>query len=685
MILNALGGPVKIEKFIPYTVVNAETGVVEYPEKSYFYEGIRIDPIPQSLLDEAYQRGYDAGIAEGKPYLYELEYIQSTGTQWIDTGFKPNQNTRVVMDCDVISAPTYPTPFGVRNALNSGQFICLLYSSNTTWFYYGATIYKKTGNILGRHEIDANKNMFYIDGNLIASATVESFSCDYSLYLCAFNASGAPRDSDMTTMKIYSCQIYDNGTLVRDLIPVMDYGGTACLYDKVGKQLYYNKGTGSFAYSVKPDETMYSRKLDYIEFSGTQWIDTGFIPNQNSRVVMDCKANSLTSGGVFPFGVRTSTASQAFSVAVTTTQVFANFYTTYQFANYANPYERMTIDMNKNVITFSGSQNVSISLTNGTFTADGTLILGNMRQAGSVLTSEYGWNGPVHSCQIYDNGTLVRDYISVLDYSGEACLYDKVGKRLYYNQGTGKFYYSMNTADGVLKITSWGDGTDDEIVAMIEASEKGLIRLSDYWSVGDERKVTLSAMSASGVGESHASQEITFVLMNKGGKTLANGKECNFIVGQKDALITAGYMNSSASNTGGWNSMPRRTWCNSIYYNAIPSTLRSIFKQYQNATYNASNAVVTSTDYFALPAEKEVFGATTGSHPTYERDLTQFEYYTNSSNRVKRYGTSGSASAWWSRSPYQSGTSRNCYTNTDGTASSGYVHSALGIAPFGCI
>ena len=46
--------------------------------------------------------------------------------------------------------------------------------------------------------------------------------------------------------KIYYCQIYDNGTLVRDFWPCYDPDGVACLYDKVEKKYYYNAGTGAF-------------------------------------------------------------------------------------------------------------------------------------------------------------------------------------------------------------------------------------------------------------------------------------------------------------------------------------------------------------------------------------------------------------------------------------------------------
>lgn len=63
-------------------------------------------------------------------------------------------------------------------------------------------------------------------------------------------------------------------------------------------------------------------------------------------------------------------------------------------------------------------------------------------------------------------------------------------------------------ADAILSIgnvqtVSWADGTDEQIAAMIQAADEGEINLADYWNVGDERTVQLSAMEATGVGESH--------------------------------------------------------------------------------------------------------------------------------------------------------------------------------------
>lgn len=178
-------------------------------------------------------------------------------------------------------------------------------------------------------------------------------------------------------------------------------------------------------------------QVESVKLTGTQWFDTGFKPNQNTRVVMECKADVLTSGGVFPFGVRTSTNAAAFAVAVTTTQVFANFNATYQFADYKNTYERMVIDFNKNVVTFKGSEEVAITLTNGNFTATSNLLIGNMNQAGTALDSSFTWQGDICPCKVYDNGTLVRDYVPCITSEGIAGLFDRVNNTFCGNAGTG--------------------------------------------------------------------------------------------------------------------------------------------------------------------------------------------------------------------------------------------------------
>ena len=235
-----------------------------------------------------------------------------------------------------------------------------------------------------------------------------------------------------------------------------------------------------------------------------------------------------------------------------------------------------------------------------------------------------------------------------------------------------------------VEIVPWSTGTDAQIVAMVAAADAGQIDLSDYWSEGDTRTVSLSSMPATGVGESHAAQSVRFVLSDPGHFTLASGKPCNFVVNMKDCLKEMGYMNSLNTNSGGWNGCARRTWCNNVFRNAIPSGLRPAFKQFKTkAAIGMGTASTTSTDLFALPSEMEVFGRVTHANSSAESGNTQLNYYKTSSNRVKK--VNGSADWWWVRSPYSSSSASFCTVIDDGSAYDLIASGDIGLSPFGCI
>lgn len=245
-------------------------------------------------------------------------------------------------------------------------------------------------------------------------------------------------------------------------------------------------------------------------------------------------------------------------------------------------------------------------------------------------------------------------------------------------------------------IPTWADGTDAEIADALTRHYNNEINLHDYWTVGDERVVSLSAMSAySPLTDTHAEQDVVMVLVNEGGKDLVtpiNGHtECAFVVGQKDCLLETGAMYASTSNRG-WASSDRRSWCNNAYYNAIPSTLRSIFKQHINKNCNSyqTAGVSNSTDYFCLPAVKEVTGVRDSADMA-SIYLEQFSYYEVATNRIKRLGIKGNANGYWTNSKYyttssSSSTQRLMFRISDSGGHGGNsVVSMHGIAPQGVI
>lgn len=261
--------------------------------------------------------------------------------------------------------------------------------------------------------------------------------------------------------------------------------------------------------------------------------------------------------------------------------------------------------------------------------------------------------------------------------------------RVYSYNAKGRFTASnaVSATPESLKIVTFADGTDEEILAMIQAHYDDKINLSDYWAVGDTRTVRLSAMDATGVGESHAEQDVQFVIADFDHDELTNAinghTKAAVTLSQKNSLNEKGYMNSSNTNAGGWEGCARRTWCNNVFYNAIPSIIKNGIKQVNKKNYKVySNAIITTTsDYCFLLSETEIFGTNTYSVGSTEG--TQYEYYKTSSNRIKQ--VNGSNYPWWERSPRSSNAAFFCRVNGSGGANYNGASLAYGVAPCLCI
>lgn len=173
-----------------------------------------------------------------------LEYIKSTGTQHLDSLFKPNNHTRVVIDFQsTFSTANSPKCLlGSRNSSDIGIF-AFLYLNRIDPNYNGVGK-SVTVDSLQRHVYDFNQNSFSVDG---ASVSFDAgvFSPGYNLLLLSVQNYGTI-DNRKAEGYLYSCQIYDNDTLIRDYIPCQTAAGDIGLWDDVNSVFYGNAGTGAF-------------------------------------------------------------------------------------------------------------------------------------------------------------------------------------------------------------------------------------------------------------------------------------------------------------------------------------------------------------------------------------------------------------------------------------------------------
>ena len=190
----------------------------------------------------------------------QLEYIEATGTQYIDTLFNPTNKTIWEMDLQFTQKEIpINNNSGVGLFISGGYIetlqmgyrtdkgICVRYAKNGGQNQNIQLIPYNTDDCINRHKIKINVETlkYYLDDVEKGQFTNSNITTFKKHYLFANN--GQYGTEFLSKMKLYSCKYWDNGSLVRDFIPVKRNSDNAIgLYDKVTNQFFANQGSDAF-------------------------------------------------------------------------------------------------------------------------------------------------------------------------------------------------------------------------------------------------------------------------------------------------------------------------------------------------------------------------------------------------------------------------------------------------------
>lgn len=136
-------------------------------------------------------------------------------------------------------------------------------------------------------------------------------------------------------------------------------------------------------------------------------------------------------------------------------------------------------------------------------------------------------------------------------------------------------------------------------------------------------------------------------------------------------------MNSSNTNSGGWQNSAMRTTHLPAILNMMPAEVKAAIRDVQkkSSAGNQSSSIQTTNDKLFLLSEIEIFGSTTYSSAG---EGTQYAYYQAGNSKVKNLN--GGAYRWWERSPNSIDTTYFCYVNIYGNAGANYAITSRGVA-----
>lgn len=193
-------------------------------------------------------------------YFYTpIEYLESTGTQYINTGYIPTPLTRTEIELKFTEnfKMTGTSFFGTANyTANFGTS-----SSGGKQIFFWFCVYQSSGctatpNLMLDPAVTTTKQTLVFDPKnkrvsygtaKIQNITATARAATQPMYLFAKNNGSSVDIFSARGMYVYAMRIYEDDILVRDIIPVLDENGVACMFDKMSSTFFYNAGTGNFA------------------------------------------------------------------------------------------------------------------------------------------------------------------------------------------------------------------------------------------------------------------------------------------------------------------------------------------------------------------------------------------------------------------------------------------------------
>lgn len=339
-----------------------------------------------------------------------------------------------------------------------------------------------------------------------------------------------------------------------------------------------------------------------------------------------------------------------------------------------------TVDISLNP---AGCDVVGTALTKETLLKDATKTALELSQSDPTVDdalyalSQKGSPAEVHV--IADNGTQVTmtkggKTLTAMVSGGEAVLYPTE-----LGEWTIKYTFdsSQKTKQWKLEVIgivyvypfTIGDNLNDTDWADIDICGR-LGMAQQFFKVGDSKTVNIGGTN----------YEVQIIGFNHDDKV--SGGKAAYSFQLVDCLNQTQQMNTSNTNTGGWNGSAMRGRM-STYKSQLPAALRNVIKTVKKKSGtgrgSSSGTQQTNDDLFLL-SEIEIFGTTTYS---VAGEGTQYEWYKAGNSRIKK--VNGSANAWWERSPNSGYTNYFCVVNSSGNANYYDANTSIGVSFGFCV
>ncbi len=356
-------------------------------------------------------------------------YLQSDGTQAIDTGYYANESTKVIIDFEPTQTNDTRYVFGAADP-GSGSGLALSLKQAAT----GLTIQMSRDRNFNPIPVPSKTRYTATFDCTAGTASLTKYSGTPFEETCSASVGSTinPTTNSLPIAilarrvsggfgqpfigKLYSMKIYDGETLVRDFIPY-GFGATTGLYDRVNGKVHEKTQGNPFVIGT---DDAYVRGNE----SKKVYIDTGFTPSQNTKVEIDFSLMATTTDA----RVLGTVTRNGLNMELRLYRTGKFFYNMQDDNLNQGVTTDVALDVDRHVFTLDGRENIALLTSdNGTitnyYTSDFSADMANThtKEAAThlyVLGAGNGTSGTgglrecdvkVYGMKIWDNGTLACD------------------------------------------------------------------------------------------------------------------------------------------------------------------------------------------------------------------------------------------------------------------------------------
>lgn len=419
--------------------VEPYVGAIEFGNKPYVHYNLSWDPNPSHGGQEL-------------PYDAEIEYLQSSGSQYIQLNVSASAGQYFGISGEMIALQPNTNKYTIFGANPNAQFHTEFYSVSSSVITWSSTVGNNASSGGWSTKVGEKQYFELSTEGRTQQGVFSALKRNLTAAITQFRIFGGYANTNRYPLKLCNFKITVGDSVKYDLIPVRK-GTVGYMYDKISGTLYGNNGSGSFTLGPDIDTSTlpYDTEVEYLQTSGTSWLQLPIVPNDGTDAIeVGFRFTTATrqmrifnaTSSVFQAYINGSDAMAYNTKTTSNGDSWTGLNSTYNKVGVVDHVIKCDYKNNKVYYDFDPYTMPTRKVSAGS----GNLLVG------SKYGSNPAYSGRIYYVKFWRNNELLYDMIPVKK-DGVGYFYNKIDKELYANAGTAAWTVGYDKIKNLSKYT----------------------------------------------------------------------------------------------------------------------------------------------------------------------------------------------------------------------------------------